>query len=537
MKKISLLILCVFALQFTNAQVKKSDEFNFTISDPYEVVDGNKMYFSKGSEVLAVKIVRGGYVFQKFTGEKLNESNRQKDEIIPEGFLLEGFKEFNGRFFMFYSIYDRPNLTEQLFVREIDFDNANFKDLGKLLFQVKGKVSGAFTAIGSSFGFGYKVTDKFDFYTTFDDSKLIVQYRKVPEEKRDALNKDVIGIHVYNGDMEELWNDDVTMPYTEKKMNNIGYAVDKKGNGFILAEVYKDETTKRVDKEGNANYNLELIRIDGDDREITTSKINLKDKFIIDLGFFEGKNDEIVIAGYFGKDYRAGTDGIFMFKLDENGEVSEEVSYEVPVDVMSMYMSERAQEKMQKKDDKGNVSMPNMVLREIVFSTDGSLTIIGEKYYVVSHYNSKTGQTTYTYHYEEILMTRVDKNGELAWMKKLPKKQSGGAGRGGMSYFHMTGKDSQYVLFLDNVKNMEIGINDYPAGHSDGRGGYLTGFKVDDETGELTKISIFNTADVNEMALYQFQTSRIVKLNDNEFAVEFYKKKKEDVMVKVTLSE
>lgn len=535
MRKLLFALIGVVICVSINAQVKKSDEFNYTISNPYQVVDGNKIYFSKGNEVLAIKIVRGGYVFQKFSGDKLNEVKRNKDEVIPDGFLLEGFKEFNGKFYMFYSIYDRPNVTEQLFVREVDFDNAKFKDLGKLLFSVKGKVSGAFTSTG--FAFSFKVTDKFDFYTTFDDSKLIVQYRKVPEEKRDAYNKDVIGMHVFDGDMEEVWSDDVTMPYTEKKMNNIGYAVDKKGNGFILAEVYKDETTRRVDKEGNPNYDLELIRIDGDDRSITTSKIDLKNKFIIDLGFFEGNDDEIILAGYFGKDYRAGTDGIFMFKLDENGEVSDEVSYEIPVDVMSMYMSERAQARMEKRDEKRDVSIPNMVLREIVFSEDGSLTIIGEKYYVVTHYNAKTGTTTYTYHYDEILMTRVDGNGELAWMKKLPKRQSGGAGRGGMSYFLMTGKNSHYVLFLDNVKNMEIGINDYPAAHSDGRGGYLTGFKVDDETGELTKISIFNTLDVNEMRLYQFMTSRIVKLNENEFAVEFYKKKKEDVMVKVTLTE
>jgi len=536
MKKITLLILSVFAFQIVNAQVKKSDEFDFTISDPYQVVDGQKYYFSKNGEVLAIKIVRGGYVLQKFSGDKLNESKREKDEVVPDGFLLEGFKEFNGRFFMFYSIYDRPNVTEQLFVREIDFDNAKFKDLGKLLISVKGKVSGAFTATGI-FGLGFKVTDKFDFYTTFDNSKLIIQYRNVPEEKRDALNKDVIGIHVYDGEMEELWNDQVTMPYTEKKMNNISYAVDTKGNGFILAEVYKDESTRRVDKEGNANYDLELIRIDGDNREITTSKIDLKDKFIIDLGFFEGKEDEIILAGYYGKDYRAGTDGVFMFKLDENGEVTEEASYEVPVEVMSMYMTERQQGRMEKKDEKRDLSMPNMFLREIVFSADGGVTIVGEKYYVVTHYDSKTGRTTYTYHYDEILMTRIDGDGELAWMKKLPKRQFGGSYLGGMSYFSMLGKNSQFILFMDNVKNMDIEVNELPAKHGDGQGGYLTGFKVDNETGELTKLSIFNTADVNDMRLYQFNTGRIVVLSDNEFAVEFYKKKKEDVMVKVTLNE
>ena len=64
MKRISLLFLSIFALQVANAQVKKSDEFDFTISDPYKVVDGNKIYFSKGDEVLSIKIVRGGYVLQ-----------------------------------------------------------------------------------------------------------------------------------------------------------------------------------------------------------------------------------------------------------------------------------------------------------------------------------------------------------------------------------------------------------------------------------------------------------------------------------------
>ncbi len=358
----------------------------------------------------------------------------------------------------------------------------------------------------------------------------------VPEEKRDALNKDIIGMYVFNSDMEEIWNDNVEMPYTEAKMSNVGYTVDKTGNGFILAKVSKDEKSKSEDDEG-PDYDLELIRIDGDDREIETSKVELKDKYIYDLGFFEGVNDEIIVAGYFGKDHRYGINGVFLFKLDEDGEVIESRDYEVPVEVMSMYMSERSQEKMKDKDEKRGVSMPNMVLREIVNFSDGSLTVIGEKYYVTTRYNSRTGDTQDTYHYEEVFMTHIDKNGELAWMKKLPKRQTGSSYRGGMSYFHMLGKGHQYVLFLDNVKNMDLALTEVPASHRDGLGGYLTGFKVDNATGELEKVSIFDVRDVNGIALHQFATSRIVKVSDNEFAIETYKKKKEDVMIKVTLSE
>ena len=535
MKNLIMIAASMFLFGTLCAQVKVSKEFSFSVSDPYQVVDGDKYYFSKEGEVLSVKRIRGGYVLQKFAGDKLNEVERNEDDYIPDGFQLEGFMEIDERYYMFYSIYDRPNVTEQLFVREIDFESAKFKDKGRLLFKVKGKVSG--TMVSAAGGWGMKKVDKFSFYTTYDDSKLIVQYRLVPEEKRDALNKDKIGMYVFNGGMEEIWNDNVEMPYTEKKMNNIGYAVDKKGNGFILAEVFKDETTKRIDKEGNPNYNLELIRIDGDDREVSTSSVELKDKFIKDLGFFEGANDEIVVAGYYGKDRRGGTEGVFLFKLDEDGEVIESKDYEVPVEVMSMYMSERAQEKMKDRDEKRGVSMPSMVLREIVHFSDGSVTVIGEKFYITEHYNSKTGTTTYTYHYHEVLMTHINGDGELMWMKKLPKRQTGGSYRGGMSYFHMTGDGYQYVLFLDNVKNMDLALTEVPAGHRDGRGGYLTGFKVDNASGELEKVSIFDITDVNGIALHQFATYRIVQLSDNEFALESYKKKKEDVMVKVTLKD
>ncbi len=84
---------------------------------------------------------------------------------------------------------------------------------------------------------------------------------------------------------------------------------------------------------------------------------------------------------------------------------------------------------------------------------------------------------------------------------------------------------------------MNLGLNETPNKHVDGRGGYLTVYKVNITTGDVGKLSIFNTADVNNMSLYQFRVDRVVKIGDKEFAIEFYKKGKEDVMFKVKLSE
>jgi hypothetical protein len=532
MKHILLLGAVLFLSMATRAQVKISDDFSYTVSDPYKVVDGMKSYFSREGEVLSVKYGRGVFYFQKFSGDKLNESKRIEVKKTVS-FTPEEFMEVDGHYYFFYSIWDRENTTEQLFAREIDFDNCNFVDEGNVLIKVKGKVTGGFGI--SLFGSGNIGGGKFHFNHSFDQSQLIVQYRLKPDQRRDDLNKDVIGMHVYNSSLKELWKDQVEMPYTEKKMNNIGYTIDKNGNTYVLAEVYKDNTTKRKTKSGDPNYRLELIRVDADDQTLSISEIELDDKFITDVGFFEGKTKEIVVAGYYGNKFGNGTDGMFMCRLSEEGEVVEKVSYEIPVDVMKLYMSDRAQERMEKKNDAKDYSMANMVLREIVFDDDGSVTMYGERYYVVSRYNPKTGQTTYTYYYQEILVGRVTGDGELAWMNKLPKNQIGGSPRGGMGYYVMPGDKSDYVLFLDNVNNIELPLNKYPKAHKDGRGGFLTGFRIDNTTGEVEKVSLFDTKDAKGITLYQFNTGRIVQLSDTEFALECYKKGKEDVMLKVTL--
>lgn len=527
-----------FFLLFTGltfAQVKTSNDFEITSSKPYPVVNGTKKYFSKDGEVLAVKMNGEGFLLQRFAGDNLNEVKRKEQGELPKGFMLEACIEMSGNFFMFYSVWNKGEKSEQLFVQEIDFEGTSFKGKPRLVIKVDGKVSG-FRA-GSVMGFSVATLDKFDFYTNFDETNLIVQYRKVPENKKDSENKDIIGMFVFDSEMNELWHDDVTMPYTEAKMNNIGYAVNSKGDGLILAEVFKEEAKKRFDKEDNPNFHYEILRIDSKTRKITKNKLDVAGLYIKDVGFFEGANKQVILAGFYGKSLKAGADGIFSFKIDDDGDVISESKYEIPLEVMKMYTSERTQKKMDKKDEKNDLSMSNMVLRNIIFDEAGSLLFVGERYYSVTTYNAQSKTTTTTYYYQDILTAKIDADDQLAWMTILPKRQAGGALRGGMGFKNLSTSAYQYFIFMDNVKNMDLELNEVPATHADGRGGYLTGFKVNSATGEVTKVSLFNTADFNGRVLYQFYTDRIIEISDTEFAVEFYGKQKEDLMIKVSLKD
>jgi len=100
----------------------------------------------------------------------------------------------------------------------------------------------------------------------------------------------------------------------------------------------------------------------------------------------------------------------------------------------------------------------------------------------------------------------------------------------------MKGKDASYILFLDNVKNADLGIDEVPERHKDGRGGFLTAYKLDDATGAIEKHSIFDITDIQGTEAFQFKTSRIFEAADKVFILEVYIKGKQDTMIKMQLA-
>ena len=136
-------------------------------------------------------------------------------------------------------------------------------------------------------------------------------------------------------------------------------------------------------------------------------------------------------------------------------------------------------------------------------------------------------RTTTTYHYDDVLITKIDKDGSLAYMKKMAKRQTNN-----LSSFEMLeGKDDIYLVFIDNVENLELDLIDVP--HRAGR--HLTAYKIGYDTGETTRISLFDFRVVKDLKIYQFALSRIASTVDDEFVFEVYKKKKEDILIKVEL--
>ena len=84
---------------------------------------------------------------------------------------------------------------------------------------------------------------------------------------------------------------------------------------------------------------------------------------------------------------------------------------------------------------------------------------------------------------------------------------------------------------------MNLPTDKRPHVHSSKAGGFLTAYIINDQTGEMVRKTVLNTRDVNGKEVYQFSPTRILHTNDEEFVVEVYKKKKEDILIKVAHSE
>lgn len=565
-----------------------SAQFDYKVSSPYKVVDGEKFYIGEEGKMLAVKRHRKEIHIQLFDSEKPALSNTKvySETELPRGFVLEKLLEFGGKHYLFFNVWDKPNATEQLFCREINIEKGEFIGKNQLLFKVNGKITGtplvrfnqrysnlaqATTMmitinIGGSKKFGFALSQK--------KEKLIIQYRKEPLEKRDNKNHDIIGMFVYDYGMEKDAGSEVKMPYTEKRMDNIDYTVDHEGTPYILTKVFPNKTTKEKTKNPNGkgkitNYQIELLKVNLKTEEISSTPINTVDKFITKIALYENANNDLVCTGFYNtygptksidnffysENITPHTDGIFVFKVAKGGDLSDIKYYEIPIEVMNQYERKNTQKRNERKEAKGKAQFEYLTMRESLVQEDGSIIIIGEQYYMkqgnvtttiattpyqkaMSSSGVTKNQSPPQYLYEDILITKINSDGTLAWMKKLPKRQvTARPFKGGLSiqYIQDRKNGKHYIMYLDNVKNKDLAINKTPKQHVDRLGGFLTSYKIDDKTGEVSKENLFDLRDVKGMNVNQFNTDRIVHTSDNEFLIEVYKKAKEDIIIKINV--
>lgn len=509
-------------------EMERSSEVKITKSEPYPVVDAlSKMYYPINSNtILGVKIQgkkQNKFIFQIFSGEQMNLKSSVTELMEEKGFNFEYIMRMKDKMYFFYSIYDKPNTTEQLFVRSINTSEGGFDSEAKLLVSVPKKITG-------SYYYRYSAQGKFNIDVSSTGETFVIKYRINPEEKDDSRNTDMIGMQVFNSStLDKIWSHDFLMPYTESMMDNLDFAVDSHGNGYFLIRKYKEEQTRK-NREDADNESLAIL-IAGSAGELNEVEFTLGDKLISTVYMKENSKGDIICAGYYRKPKSYGIDGTFVSILDSKGTLSEPKLYEFSLDFIKKYkrMSERGKKKLEKADDKDDLSLNNLYMRDVEILADGGIVLAGEIFYVTTYTDSK-GNTRTTYHYDDVIVVKINANGELGWMQKFPKRSTF------ESFKLLVSEKYTYVLFSDNPKNADISEDQGPHA-SFAKERFVIAYRTNNATGERKHLALFGFKQIDGTPVYQYALNRVIGLTDNSFAVELYIKQKSDMMFKVEFEE
>ncbi len=450
--------------------------------------------------------------FQKFSNDLKMETENTVDMegVFNDRVSFNSFVKFNNKTYLFAREVFRDEDKEGITAIEFDPKGLKFVGKAKNIFKSSDKVSSkmgwGFALYGvRNYGVGGSM-GAYDLRLSLDKTKFLYTYSLKPKEKKDAINKEVVGINVFDENLTKLWGDEFEMPYTEAKMDNLGFIVSNDAKVYLLAKVYEGDNAKegRKDKE-KPNYHFEVLVYEKGKPSSKGYRILLDQFFPTEAWLYETKNKEIAVTGFYSKGYNKPVDGAYMVKMNpESGTFSKMNGgfYEIPSDVIKAFTSDRERrkiEKKEKKDENFDLGISELEINDLYTMEDGSTRIVAEQYYVTSYTyydpGCKCTRTKYDTYALDILVFSIGANNKLEWVKKIPKAQHADGSYGpGISINSLKVGNDIHIFYVDNLKNFKLPVDEAPKWHQDGRGGFLTGVTVSAK-GDVKKYNLGEIED------------------------------------------
>ena len=517
MKKYILILIYLYSF-VSFSQTTFSDEFTFSTSvsvkSEYSGVLSSKEYIFDGNKyMVSVKLLNTKITVQRFDSETLKEISSNSYEDLPADSKIINLTRTNDKIILFYSTSFKSGNTiiSARAVNNID---------GTLLAPVK--------CIESIGRIAY-----FQFFQSIDKSKILIQYRKIPVNKLDKLNFDVLGFCSINSNLKVLSGTEVKMPFTENIFKPKTFGITNSGSIFLLA------------------INLEINKIDL--REITTGiakKIPTEDldsifyklKFnsvkmtensegnLIFNGFLmNGLDNKSELTGRgmsFSKD--ENVNGLFFFEISQSGKLIKKTIYEFPITLLNQNESNSSKNINNVNEKNDYAGITNLQITNVTLNADESILITGTQVKFNGMADFSLGH---------IIIYKIDNLGSLSWIIKIPRHEQA------VSYFRYEfdlyqHENAIYILFPDVSKNNNINQIDAPQGYtevSDSRNIIL--YKIDLTSGKYIRKTLIDINNINGLNCENYFVYNYVLVSPTEIIREVDAGKEKTVLVKMKLNE
>jgi len=442
MKIIISLLLIVFAtvlcaqeqddnvtIEFSKLKLEKSKTVNLI----------SAFKINEGYIVFKKEPIRGPggwrYFLEKFDDNfKSLKTYDVSGQFEDEGYIIKKIIKIGDDYALFTTKNFKDKLKEELYVQTFNWKKGNLSSVRKL------------------YGHTYEKRRKriqFSVTTSNDESQLLLTIyplKKKGEEK-------TANYTVFNHELEIEWTEEDVSFKKESRVYSISNTI-LSNNGLIyaLGRHYIAKNKKAGIKRGKNKY--EMVTISEGDKEITP--IDTKDLWMSGVTLTESKDGTLYFGGYYRGENIRGIEGVFLYKLDENGEVLDQTWDEFTDDFIKEGLTKRETKKAKKKEAKDELGLTKLYLRRIIKHDDGSISMVGERFWITTTTTTDANghtHTTTTYHYDDLIITRISKDGEVISNTRFAKHHFH---YGAYEYFNLK---NELIIVMNNSRNNLVDVN------------------------------------------------------------------------------
>ena len=482
-KKHFFILILSFAAIFAQAQeVNWGPELKQSTKNRIESIvgeDANGIYIYRMKSQLLGNVVP---VVEHYNKKMVLKYASPLKELSNRNITVNNFWHFNNRLFIYFTEFNGRKRRQTLYYQEVNKKN------GKLIGKRKALVEGR--------SFNRNIVGQLEYNASADSSTAVVLYspyidigifQKVPQAK--------FQIQVVDENFKTLWDTNVKAPYDYDLFDVVRVEVDKQGNAYVLAKVFTKNRRNR--RNGRVNYTYKVLTIEKEGEEIKEIDLKLDDKFITDITFKVNRKKQLTCAGYYSDRRSSSMKGSFFFTIDA---ASKEVITKGYKPFSKKFLAKLTSQRRARKGKE----LYQYYLDEIILRSDGGAVLIGEQYYVVTntYYTgtglNRTANTTYTYHYEDIIIININPDASIAWTANIPKHQSA-SNRAFSSYAHATIRGKIYFVYNERISRRAPVM--YASVDTRGNVNIKELFRNRDE-GIITRPLLCRQTSKNEMVLY-----------------------------------
>lgn len=249
-------------------------------------------------------------------------------------------------------------------------------------------------------------------------------------------------IHVFNAENLSLLYSKSYYSNKEKFFRSSDMAVDNNGNVYTLGKEFIKG--KKEKKDNKANYTFVISKINKDN--VTTNNIELDNDELIEGLSIINKGTFFNLVGFSSEKKAGRINSISQIKIDTKDlKIREKIREKLPLKVYEDIYGNR------KAPKKKNKELKSFYLDYVIEDSLGNTYLIAEEFYITSTYVSMGPSGGYwqtVYHYDDILITKLDTNGKIAWGRSIFKKATS------PSYNAFVSKDKLHI-FLNSGKKLK----------------------------------------------------------------------------------